>query len=362
MKGVSCSFVLFLLAASVFSQNFLGDIDINYTFQPEGIEHLNFNGQYGFLLSSLNHDGTIYMCEDGGRCNVWSSGGGQLTGTVGLQVDVPNRLLYAANIFNWPNVTSQASIAAISLENQTLIFNADVTNLGTKGAPKLVNDVCLPDINGSIYATESYQGLIFKVSLSTGNASLFASGKLLAPQDSLGIGANGIELMSYNGTEFLLVGVSGLSQATSPLVKVPLNNPKQMTVVKLDSTDVYGYDGLYYDQNSEILYIVNAQLGLVQKLASSDGWYSATLVDSKALNCPGLPPSTVVHLPDPNFAGSAYALCTDGFSRDGPYQIDNVQFYLVSTFYKYELYYTNSSGCLSCLLVLAICLIFSLVL
>jgi len=357
MRGLGC-FVFLLLTAFVYSQDFSGYINLKYSFQPEGIEYLNYNGQLGFLVSSLNNDGTIYLCHDDGLCDIWSRGEEILTGTAGLQVDYDNKLLYAANNGNFANLTSVGSVVALNLKDGSVAWNATVTKLGAKGAAKLVNDVSLPDATGNIYATESLQGLVFKVS-SSGNASLFSSDSRLQPQDSLGIGANGIEIIEYNGEEYLLVGVSGLSAETSYILRIPIKSPKSTTVVQITNSDsVYGFDGLYYDRTSFNLYTVNSPGNLVQKLASSDGFQTATLISSITPKCPGAPVSTVVHLDNnPNYAGSVFALCPDSFSTVGPYQIENIQFYDVSTYYYYYYYYTSSASSLGYFFALAVCVI-----
>ena len=285
----------------------------------------------------------------------------QLTSTVGLQIDYLNELLYVCNVNTFSNLTDVASVVALNLKDGSVEWNSDLTKLGTKGAPKLVNDVSPPDSEGNVYATESLQGLIFKIS-SSGKASLFVNnGTLISPQDALLLGANGIDIVSYLEEEYLLVGVSGLTPETSYLVRVPISNPKKMSIVQItDGDSVYSLDGLYYDQVAQNLYAVSNAANLVYKLASSDGWETASVIASIAPKCPGYPGSTVVHLDNnPNHAGSAYILCPDSFSQRGPYQIENIEFYDVSGsyFYYYYFYTTNSASSVAYVFALAACII-----
>jgi hypothetical protein len=271
--------------------------------------------------------------------------------------------LYACNIESVTNITDKASVVALNLADGTIHWHASVTHLGEAGAPKLVNDVSLPDGNGNIYATESLQGLVFKIS-SSGQASLFTDLDLLASQDALGLGANGIEIISFEGEEYLLVGVSGLTPSTSYLLRIPLQNPKNAEKVLISNADnVYSFDGLYYDRVAENLYSVNNNENLIQKLASTDGWKTAALIGELTPKCPGAPASTVVHLDNnPNHVGSVYALCPLAFSARGPYQIENVEFFEVSPSYLYEYYYFTSNSASSLTYIFALVAVIALAL
>jgi hypothetical protein len=105
---------------------------------------------------------------------------------------------------------------------------------------KVLNGLALDRGEDALYATDSTSGTVWKVSLKSGTASIWASGAELEPLNTPGFGANGIKV--HNGA----VWVSNTDQGT--LMRIPIEahgNAGAVTTVAqgLPAIDDFAFTG-----------------------------------------------------------------------------------------------------------------------
>lgn len=196
--------------------------------------------------------------------------------------------------------------------------NFDLSDLGPSGEPKVLNDLTLPDSEGNIYATDSTNGIIYRVNINTAETGVFIESDQLKPDDiflGLGIGANGIEIWQEDGEEYLLVTRTGNSTNTAALYKIDLlsSNPV-LRKVELPDVPYPAFDGLVFNQNNGHLFGVAHQSDIVE-LASKDSWKTAYVVNTYELESPGVTTCAVVD-------NSVFGLANSFFTAPGPYYIE----------------------------------------
>ena len=126
------------------------------------------------------------------------------------------------------------------------------------------NDLAF-DEKGNAYITDSYSPVIYKVDVQ-GKASLFAENELFKGED---VGLNGIV---YHPQGFLIT----VNNATGAILKVAINNPANVTKVKINQL-FPGADGLLWDAQGNLVLIQNESLDKANQLVSTDGWATATV-------------------------------------------------------------------------------------
>lgn len=257
---------------------------------PEGIEYNPLTKRY--LVGSLS-EGTIYEVSNDGSLNRFSRSDSEsfLSCSAGLQVDAKKNHLYVCNQdAKYPNVGTRVNLIVLSLVDGSFIRNIDLSGLGSND--KLLNDVSPPDAAGFIYATDSLNGVIFRINPDAGTAEVYFQSDALKPNDATGVGANGIDLWHEGGDvskEFLIVAKSGNTTSRSFLHRVEVTNTTsslRLLTVDLDTNGV-GYDGLVFDRNGKgagNLYAISSTRAYRY---SSYNWRSASLIQTYFLSCEG---------------------------------------------------------------------------
>lgn len=227
---------------------------------PEGIDYDKQNNR--FLVSSITR-GDIGQVIDG-EYSPWVSNE-NFVSTLGLHVDQSRKRVLITN----SNINGGlAALAAYDLSGNFL-FYTDLHTL-TEGG-HFVNDVTV-DNKGNAYVTDSYAGLLYKVT-PDGQAEIFLAAQALAPTPPA-FGMNGID---YDPRGFLLISRAD----THSLIKVPLDDPEAYSEVQLD-TQLFSPDGIYFKSPNELL-VVSGNFGgenaRLHTFKTTDKWKTATLVD-----------------------------------------------------------------------------------
>jgi DNA-binding beta-propeller fold protein YncE len=235
---------------------------------PEGVDY-DAKGKR-FVVSSL-HEGTVGQVTDDGTYKPLISDS-HFVSAIGLRIDAPRNRLLVCN--SDPGVSvhtkkeSQGKLAGLGIFNLStgeLIKYIDLAAL-SKGGGHFCNDIAVDD-SGNIYATDSFSPIIYKIDTKD-NASILLEDKRFAGQ---GFNLNG--LVYKDG--YLVVAKSN----DGALFKVPVDNPKSFKEVKIDQKLV-GADGLLWGQDGSLIVITHPDTTKIFKLASSDNWDSAKVVNS----------------------------------------------------------------------------------
>jgi sugar lactone lactonase YvrE len=235
-------------------------VQINFTqpdIFPEGIAY--DPGNYRFFVSSASMGDIGTVTPDGVYKTFIKDK--NLTATNGLKVDKDRQRLWVCNRDN--------GIGAYNLNTGAPIFFTDLSLL-LPGVPVFLNDVVI-DPAGNAYVTNTVSPVIYKVT-ADGKASVFFNNNAFAtgPND---FGFNGIE---FDKKGFLLVAFS------DEVVKIPVSNPNNYSIVKLDG--VFYPDGLLLSKDGKQLVVVNDTGGTpddsVLSFITNDDWKSGTLSTS----------------------------------------------------------------------------------
>lgn len=242
-------------------------------FSPEGLEYDADRDR--FLLSSLT-EGTIFQVTDDGTITPFIEDE-TLLSTAGIHIDRERGRLLVTNVegeavnrfLTGEPITGgiRASLVAYDIGTGERLFVADLSQVSDIPLA-LINDVTV-DEAGNAYVTNSAAPVIYKVT-PQGEASVFIRDeRLSAPQ----VGLNGID---YHPDGFLITALGG----NAALIKIPLDDPRALTQVKLETPFVG--DGLTFTQSGNLIAV--GILGdfanptpVVFELESSDSWRSATV-------------------------------------------------------------------------------------
>lgn len=229
-------------------------------FIPEGIEFDNVNNR--FLTGSLA-DGTIYeITYDGQLVPAFTSS--DLISTVGIEVDEPRNRLLVTNS-DRGSATGAAMLGVYDLDSGSQLAMIDLTaSIPDKPADSnhFANDVAV-SAAGMVFVTDSRQSIVYKVDRYY-QASILVNFGSDSP-----FGLNGLE---YHPAGYLIL----VSPGTGQLVKVPVDNPANWSVVELDYPATGG-DGLVWASDGSLASISNNSSN-VSKYRSDDNWASARLV------------------------------------------------------------------------------------
>jgi sugar lactone lactonase YvrE len=227
---------------------------------PEGIEYDQTHKR--FLIGSIN-EGTVFSIDNAGKLTPLVQDS-ELKSSVGIEVDEPRNRLLVANadgaVFGGQG-SGQAKLGIYALDTGARIAMVDLDDLvTTEGARFFVNDVTVAE-DGSVYATDSFAGVVYRVDPGNTASLLVAPGVL--PQGAF---LNGI-----------VAHPDGYLLAVDPqagvLYRIPLDNPAALSTVAL-SQPINGGDGMVWHPDGSLLVVCNGASPIVA-LASSDGWASA---------------------------------------------------------------------------------------
>ncbi len=234
---------------------------INFTEEnlfPEGVVYDPSNNRF-YVSSTVNGDIGI-VTPDGSYTPFITDAA--LTSTTGLEIDKARKRLYVSN--------STSGVGVYNTGTGDRIYWVDLAGL-LPGAPIFINDIAL-DPQGNAYVTNSLSPVIYKIT-PDGTASIFLQEPDLALQPGQ-FGLNGIEY----GQGYLLAAFTAKNQ----IIKIPLNEPANFSVVQLNAT-LNGPDGLLLSKNGKQLIVVNnagGAEGSVKSFTSANNWGNATETES----------------------------------------------------------------------------------
>ena len=266
MKSASITLVLFgFILGGCTSMQPAGNIPDRIVaerggFIPEGIEYDNQNKR--FLTGSLA-DGTIYAISNSGRLTPVVQDDA-LISSVGIEADeAHNRLLVANSDRNSSTGAAKLGVYVLSSGAHLAMVDlvASIPDLPAD-ANHFANDVAVSSA-GTAFVTDTRMNIIYKVD------RYYKASVLLDLGRDSGFNINGIE---YHPAGYLLV----VSPGTGQLIKVPINNPQNWSLVELD-IPARGGDGLVWAADGGLVSTSNNS-SAVMKYRSDDGWASARLV------------------------------------------------------------------------------------
>jgi sugar lactone lactonase YvrE len=256
----------------------------NLAQNTEGIEYDKNDNT--FLLSSLNAKPIIKVKPDG-TYKAFTSGEKFPLSTAGLQVDYKNNRLLVAGfngteiMDNDPKTKGVSFLRVYDLKTGVLKDEINLSHLAPNAFAYFANDIAIDD-NGNTYVTDWYAQVIYKVTLD-GKASLFWQNKT-----GVKSGPNGIDFKDgYLLASILTVNKKGLYDNFG-LVKIPVDNPNNAKLVKIDDKKYSGFDGMVIKPNGDVVGVTNNQKtpggNRLITLRSSDNFKTAKVIKSKDID------------------------------------------------------------------------------
>lgn len=252
---------------------------------PEGVQYDAANSR--FLVSSQT-TGAIGQVKDDGTYTAFADSPA-LISTIGLNLDEPrDRLLVAISDPGYnsqrTNLSTKGKLAQLAVFNRNSPQSAptvlDLGGLRPSAPGHFANDIAV-DAQGNAYVTDSFAPLIYKITPAF-VVTVFAENPLFSAPATV-FGLNGIV---YHPDGYLLVAKSN----TGTLLKIPLNNPANVSTVDVGSQNLQGADGLRLQDNNTLQVVCNAQ-AKVYRLATTTAWANATV--SGTFNTPAQYPTTL---------------------------------------------------------------------
>ncbi len=256
----------------------------NLAQNPEGIEYDKNDNT--FLLSSLNAKPIIKIKSDG-TYKAFTHGEKFPLSTAGLQIDYKNNRLLVAGfngtelMDNDPKTKGASFLRIYDLKTGALQKEINLSHLAPKASAYFANDIAVDD-NGNVYVTDWYAQLIYKVTID-GKASIFWENNT-----SIKSGPNGIDFKDdYLLVSILTVNDKGLYDNFG-LVKIPVSNPNNAKLVKIDDVQYSGFDGMVIKPNADVVGVTNNQKtpggNRLITLRSSDDFKTAKVIKSKDID------------------------------------------------------------------------------
>jgi len=235
---------------------------------PEGID---FDAKRSRFLVTSMREGIVGEVSDDGTYKVLIQDP-HMVSAVGIRADTERDRLLVCNSDPGVSVHTKkhqqgklAGLGIFQLSTGKLIQYIDLAKLGGPGG-HFCNDIAI-DKDGTAYVTDSFSPIIYRVD--TGNhASILLQDKRFTGKS---FNLNGIVVKD----RYLLV----VKMNEGLLFKVPLDNPKKYTEVKLKEP-IPGGDGLLWGPDGSLIVIANGSLNKTFKLTSSDNWASAQVAGS----------------------------------------------------------------------------------
>lgn len=234
---------------------------------PEGIA-FDYS-KNNFYLSAINKEPKIVAVSLDGIATVFSNTStGSSMSSFGLEVDLKNNRLLACE-----NDKLSGNLAIYNLISGNLQHSIALTPLLTNKKGHQVNDVAV-SLSNDIYVTGRLEDVIYKVN-SNLQPTIFFEKEGFSKPNGIVAHPDGYLLVSY-------------SNAHSQLVKIPLSNPEEATIIELKAFDFEGFDGMLLNDKNNIVGVSFAadqnNDHYVRELISTDNWISATVVHSKKTN------------------------------------------------------------------------------
>lgn len=232
---------------------------------PEGIEY--YDG--AIFVSSLT-EGDVFRVEMDGTISQFTHDE-RLVSSNGLWVDEGNgRLLVANSDVNVSYHSSEETsyqLSALGVYDLTTGETLDYYDLSDLvDGSHFANDITMDDA-GNIYVTDSFSPVIYRID-TQGEYTIWLADDTFAGE---GFQLNGIV---YHSDDYLIVSRS----ATGELYKIPLEDPTAFSLI--DVNLIMGADGLEFDEEEAILYVVTGEG--TYALESADDWQSAIVTGVSA--------------------------------------------------------------------------------
>jgi sugar lactone lactonase YvrE len=230
---------------------------------PEGIEYDAKNNR--FLVGSLSK-GTVFVVNNDGSLTPFIQDP-DLKSSVGIEVDEERDRLLVANsdsaAFSGKSA-GQAKLGIYKLDSGERVAMIDLAAAGPKDAKvHFANDLTVGE-DGSVYVTDSFARVIYKVDPSNNVSVLLPNSFGSAKQHMF----NGIV---YNPGGYLLVAETTAGE----LYKVPVADPKAFSKVKVQDS-IAGADGLVPHPNGSVIVVRNDNSLSAVALSSTDDWATAS--------------------------------------------------------------------------------------
>ena len=256
---------------------------------PEGIAFDKFNNR--FLVSSFGQGpiGTPYYGT--GTIGAVSFNGDytpfihdpELKSILGLHIDEAHKRVVVAVTDSWYGDVAKVGVYDLNTGNR--IWLIDLAPIYPNGV-HLADDLTI-DPEGNIYITDTRSPVIYKVDMN-GHGSVFFEDQYFAKPPVFSyywVGFNGIV---YDNSGFLIVGFYAGSFVHKPsLVKIPVNDPNNFSVVSLDfpvAFPDFSPDGLLLSRDGKELIVVDNKFfvapGEIVHLSSNDHWASGKRIES----------------------------------------------------------------------------------
>ena len=235
---------------------------------PEGLEYNEDTNS--FLVTSLK-EGSVGQVDSKGNYTRLVDDA-NLISAIGIRVDVKRNRILVAN--SDPGVSiktspiTQKKIAGLGIYNLSdgkLVKYVNLSALLPKDA-HFANDIALDKKDGTVYVTDSFSPVIYKVS-PEGEASIFIRDERFTGD---GFNLNGIVLYK----DYLVVA----KHNDGSLYKIPLAHPENITEVKV-AQKFPGADGLIKMGNHNLAVISNGSK-TVYNLQSNDDFQTANVIAS----------------------------------------------------------------------------------
>ncbi len=253
--------------------------------KPEGIEYNKNNNT--FLLGSLTMGDVQEVDFEGNYTNFTKDEA--LQASAGIHIDYDGDRLLVTNLDPgaFGGAKSVAALNIYKLSTQEKIDQVSFLELLPDADFFTPNDIAV-DAAGNVYVTDFLGHVIYKVDQNY-EASVFADSSMML------VGPNGID---FHPDGYLLVS----NLLGGQLLKMPVDNPDEVSVVTIDDERFSGMDGVVYRADGKLVGITSFET--LVELSSTDNWATAAVDNSKALSTPG---TTVAVTPE----GHHYALLTD---------------------------------------------------
>ena len=234
---------------------------------PEGIA-FDYS-KNNFYLSAINKEPKIVAVSLDGIATIFSNTStGSSMSSFGLELDAKNNRLLACE-----NGKLSGNLAIYNLISGNLQHSIALTPLLTNKKGHQVNDVAV-SLSNDIYVTGRLEDVIYKVN-SNLQPTIFFEKEGFSKPNGIVVHPDGYLLVSY-------------SNAHSQLVKIPLSNPEEATIIELKEFEFEGFDGMLLNEKNNIVGVSFAadqnNDHYVRELVSTDNWNSATVVHSKKIN------------------------------------------------------------------------------
>ncbi len=252
---------------------------------PEGIEYNKNNTT--FLLGSLTMGDVLEVDFEGNHTNFTNDD--DLQASAGVHIDYDGDRLLVTNLDPGAFMGSKnvAGLNAYKLSTGEKINEVSFLELVPDAGFVTPNDIAV-DATGNVYVTDFLGNVIYKVDQNY-EASIFADTSMML------VGPNGID---FHPDGYLLVS----NLLGNQLLKMPVDNPNDVSVVGITDDRFSGMDGVVYRADGKLVGITSFET--LVELSSTDNWATAMVDNSKALSDKG---TTVAVTPE----GNHYALLTD---------------------------------------------------